>query len=114
MRHPAISSASRASSVFRLADGGQIAAVQELQELDGVFDVPDAASAGLQILRYVVRGFARYPSAGVLLHLPFERLHLVDFGEAEILPVDERLDRGEELAGQRGIAANVPQSLMSA
>jgi len=86
-----------------LADGGEIATVEELEELDGVLDVADAAAAGLHVL--VVAAAA----GGFLLHLAFQGLHLVDLGEAEILAVDERLDRLRELLAQGKIARDGPQ-----
>ena len=42
----------------------------------------------------------RRASAVLLLDPPLQRLDLVDLGEAEILAVDERLDRLEELLAQ--------------
>ena len=42
-----------------------------------------------------------------LFHLALERLHLVDFREAEILPVDKGLDSREEVAGESGIPSDM-------
>ena len=77
-----------------LADLGQVAAVEQLQELDGELDVADAAVAGLDL------GVAVAGPAGLVLDAPLQRLDLVDLGEAEILAIDERLDGLEELLAQ--------------
>ena len=82
-----------------LADRRQVAAVEQLQELHGVLDVADAAAAGLHVDRVGGRSLAVAARLGPLLHLPLQRLDLVDLGEAEVLAVDERLDGSEELAG---------------
>ncbi len=77
-----------------LADSRQIAAVEELQELDREFDVADAAVAGLDFLVRVAG------PAGLLLDAALERLDFVDLGDAEILAIDERLDRLDELLAE--------------
>src|SRR5690242_537865 len=64
----------------------QIAAVEQLQELDGELDVTDAALAGLDL------GAAEAGPAGLVLDAPLDRFDFVDLGETEIFPVDERLN----------------------
>ena len=81
-----------------LAHLGQVAAVEELQELDGELDVADAAAAGLDL------GGADAALAGLLLDAPFQRLDLVDLGERQIFAVDERLDGLEEALAQGEVA----------
>ena len=76
-----------------LAHRGQVAAVEQLQELDGELDVADAAAAGLHL-----RSRRSPTRPALLLDLPLQRLDLVDLGEAEVFAVDERLDGREELA----------------
>src|SRR5205823_14124022 len=51
----------------------QIAAVEELEKLNGKLDVPDAAVAGLSLL------ITDFRSADLLFDAPLERLDLVDF-----------------------------------
>jgi len=78
--------------------GWQVAAVQQLQELHGVFDVADAAAAGLHVVVVGPRG------GRPVLHAALERLHLVDLGETEVLAIDERLDGPDELPAEGQIA----------
>ncbi len=83
-----------------LAHVGQVAAVEQLQELDGELDVADAAVAGLDLVVAV----AGLP--GLLLDAPLQRLDLVDLGDAEILAIDERLDGLQELLAQAQVAGD--------
>ena len=76
------------------ADLGQIAAVQQLEELDHELDVADAAVAGLDIP--LVAPFVMRP----LLDLAFQGLDAHDVGPAEVPAVDPRFDLFEEFAGQ--------------
>ena len=78
----------------------QVAAVEQLQELHRVFDVPNPAAPRLHV-EFVGPGLRR-----ALLHPALQRLHFVDLGEAEILAVNERLDRPVELAAQRHVPRN--------
>src|SRR5207244_837944 len=77
-----------------LADLGQVAAVEQLQELDAELDVADAAVAGLDL------SVALAGPAGLLLDAALEGLDLVDLGETQIFAVDERLDGADELLAE--------------
>src|SRR5206468_11818575 len=72
----------------------QVAAVEELEKLNGKLDVPDAAVAGLDLL------ITDSGTSDLLLDAPLERLDLVDFRETQVLAVHERLDGLEELLAQ--------------
>ncbi len=85
-----------------LADLGQIAAVEQLQELDGEFDVADAADAGLDL------GVAVAVAVGFLLDAPLQGLDAVNLAGGEILAVDERLDGLEKLLAQAHVAGAGP------
>src|ERR1700732_2271086 len=62
-----------------LANLGQVASVEELQELNGKLDIPDAAMPGLDIR------LPRAASPGLVFDPAFEGLDLIDFREAQIL-----------------------------
>ena len=81
------------------ADRREVAAVQQLQELDRELDVPDAPGAGLHLSS---------PAAalGLLLDLPLHRLDLVDLGKAQEPLVDERLNRVDELRPEGRVAGH--------
>ena len=99
-----------------LPHGREVAAVQELEELHGVLDVADAAAAGLHVggrdPACRGRGFPTFAAARPArpqFHLSLQRLHLVDLGEAEVLPINEGLDGGEELAAEFEVPGDGPQ-----
>ena len=81
-----------ASKVLPVRTLGQVAAVEQLQELDHELDVADAAAAGLHVaLRaaFAVRA---------LLDPPLEGLDAADVGPAQVAAVDPRAELFEELA----------------
>ena len=87
-----------ASKRVALTHLGQVAAVEQLQELDGEFDVANAAVSGLDLV-------ALTPAwLGLLLDAPLQRLDLVDLGECQIFAIDERLDGLEEALTQPEVA----------
>src|SRR5262249_5405453 len=85
-----------------LANRRQVAAVEELQEMDGEFDVADAAVTGFDL------GVADAGPAGLVLDAPLDRLDLVDFGETQILAVDEGLDGAQELLAELLVPGDGP------
>ena len=68
------------------ANFGQVAAVEQLQELNDELDVANAAVAGLHVAQ--LAAFA----LGALLDAPLERLDAGDVGQAEIAAIDPRLE----------------------
>src|SRR5439155_18545124 len=76
----------------------QVAAVEELEKLNGKLDVPDVAVAGLNLLITDSR------SVDLLFDAPLERLDLVDFRETQVLSVHERFDGLEELLSELQVA----------
>src|SRR5438094_2040240 len=60
----------------------------------------DAATAGLHIALVHAGG------CGLPLQLPLHRLDLVDLTEAEVLAINERLDRLHELGAQTEVAGD--------
>jgi hypothetical protein len=84
------------------ADVGQVAAVGELQELDGELDVADAAVPRLDL------GVAFAELARFVLDLALEGLDLVDLRHAEIPAIDERLNRLDEFLAELGVARDRP------
>src|SRR5207302_6860031 len=85
-----------------LTDRREVAAVEELQKLHRELDVADAAAAGLHVA-VVGPGVAGLP-----FDRPLQRLNLVDFAEAKILPVNERLDGLQEFAAEAYIPGDGP------
>src|ERR1043166_21030 len=83
-----------------LAQGGEVAAIGELQELDGEFDIANAAVAGLDF------GVALAELARLLFDLSLERLDLVNLGDAEVTAIDEWLNGANELLAQLGVACD--------
>ena len=80
--------------------GRQIAAVEQLQELDDEFDVANAAVAGLDIV--AVGPFA----VRALLDAALEGLDARDVGPAEIAAIDPRFELVEKLAAQVQVAGD--------
>ena len=70
---------------------GQVAAVEELQELDHELDVANAAVADLHVADLVV-------AVDVLLDPPLEGLDAADVGPAQVAAVDPGRKLREELA----------------
>src|SRR5437899_12637406 len=81
----------------------QVAAVEELEKLNGKLDVPDAAVAGLDFL------ITDSGPTDLLFDAPLERLDLVDFRETQVLSVYERFDGLEELLTQVQAAGDGPK-----
>src|SRR5690349_11888713 len=72
----------------------QVAAVEQLQELEGELNIADAAASGLDL------GGADAGLAGLVLDAPLHHLDLVDLGETEIFTVDKRFNGLQELLPQ--------------
>ena len=89
-----VSSCTIASSVLPVRKARQVAAVEQLQELDHELDVANAAVAGLDVVR--VGPFA----VRALLDAPLERLDAGDVGPAQIAAINPRLELREKLAGR--------------
>ena len=79
---------------------GQVAAVEQLQELHGELDVADAAAAGLDVA-LALPGVAR-----LALHPPLHRLDLVDLRGGQVAAVDERLQGVDQLLAQGAVAGD--------
>src|SRR5262249_29404743 len=73
-----------------LTDLGQVAAVKQLEELDGELNIADAAVASLDL------GVADAGSAGLLLDLSLEGLDVIDLREAQVFAGDEPLEGAQE------------------
>ena len=82
------------------SQGRKVSAVGQLQKLDGVLDIADAAPTGFYIQVLAPGGF------GPGLNPPLEGLDLVDLGKGKIFAINERLDRLEKLTTQAGIPGN--------
>ncbi len=76
----------------------QVAAVEQLQKLDGEFDVADAAQAGFDVLQIGALAFH------ALLDSALERLDAGDVGAAQIAAINPRLELLQEFAAQIQIA----------
>ena len=85
-----------------VADLGELAAVEQLEELDHELDVANPPPAGLHL---DLGGPGRERA---LLDPPLHRLDLGDLGRSQIPAVDERGDRGEEVGPQRQIPGDRP------
>ena len=84
------------------ADLGQVAAVEQLEELDHELDVADAAAAGFHVAD------ASAQTEGLLLDPPLQGLDAADVGVAQVAAVDPRPKRGEKLVAQREVAGHRP------
>ena len=99
----------QAADVFQLGHGlegvggaqrGQVAAVEQLQELDDEFHVADAAPAGLHV------AVVAAALAVLLLDAPLQGLDAADVGTAEVAAVDPGGQLGEELAAEVQVAGH--------
>ena len=99
----------QAAALFQLRDRlqrvagaqrGQIAAVEQLQELNHELDVADAAVAGLDVV-----GVGSF-DVGPLLDAALERLDARDVGAAQVAAIDPRFELFEELSPEIEIAGD--------
>ena len=81
---------------------GQIAAVEQLQELDHELDIANAAAAGLHVVRPAAAG------NGPLLDPPLQGLDAADVGVAQIAAVDPGRQRLQKLLAQGKVAGHGP------
>ena len=81
---------------------GQVAAVEQLQELDDELDVANAAVARLD-----VAGVGAL-AVRALLDAAFERLDAGDVGPAQVAAIDPRFELFEKLAAQVQVAGDRP------
>src|SRR5439155_15590701 len=77
-----------------LADFREVAAVEQLEKLNGELNITNAAVAGFCV---EITGTGL---GGLVLDAAFDRLDLVDLAETQILAVDERLDDRQEFLAQ--------------
>ena len=82
---------------------GQIAAVEQLEELDDELDVADAAAAGFHVARPPPP-----PRERLLLDPPLQGLDAADVGVAQVAAVNPGRERFEKLAAQRKVAGHGP------
>src|SRR5207237_9562578 len=83
-----------------MADFREVAAVEQLEKLNGELNITNAAVAGFCV------EIAGTGLGGLVLDAAFDRLDLVDLAETQILAVDERLDDRQEFLAQFEVASH--------